>query len=91
MQRGDFLAGRSDPVWQLIPTEWIKAAQARWKPKDNKGPMSALGYDVARGGLDKSSAARRHGNWFDQLVTVDGIFRWPPLKDRAPVQSGARS
>jgi hypothetical protein len=73
MLRGDFLAGRSDPVWQLIPTEWIKAAMARWKPKDNKGPMSAVGLDVARGGLDKTSAARRHGNWFDELITVPGI------------------
>ena len=73
MLRGDFLAGRSDPVWQLIPTEWIKAAQARWKPKDNKGPMSAVGLDVARGGIDKTSAARRHGSWFDELSTVPGI------------------
>ena len=30
MLRGDFNAGASDPAWQTIPTEWIKAAQARW-------------------------------------------------------------
>jgi hypothetical protein len=73
MLRGDFQAGRSDPVWQLIPTEWIKAAQARWKPQDAKGPMTAIGFDVARGGIDKSTAARRHGSWFDQMVSVPGV------------------
>ena len=72
MLRGDFLAGRSDPVWQLIPTEWVKAAQARWKPLEAKGPMTALGLDVSRGGNDKTSAARRHGQWFDELITVPG-------------------
>lgn len=72
MLRGDFMAGRSDPVWQLIPTEWIKAAQARWQKRDAKGTMTALGLDVSRGGQDKTSAARRHGNWFDELITVPG-------------------
>lgn len=72
MLRGDFMAGRSDPVWQLIPTDWIKAAQARWKPRDAKGPMTALGLDVTRGGEDKTSAARRHDEWFDTILTVPG-------------------
>lgn len=72
MLRGDFMAGRSDPVWQLIPTEWIKAAQARWKPRDAKGQMTALGLDVSRGGEDKTSAARRHSEWFDEILTVPG-------------------
>lgn len=72
MLRGDFMAGRSDPVWQLIPTEWIKAAQARWKARDVKGVMTAIGLDPARGGLDKSSAAPRYGQWIDQLVTAPG-------------------
>lgn len=73
MLRGDFLAGRSDPVWQLIPTEWVKAAMARWRPRDVKGPMSAIGLDIARGGIDQTTAARRHGTWFDELRTVPGI------------------
>jgi hypothetical protein len=95
MLRGDFQAGRSDPVWQLIPTEWVKAAQARWVDKEVKGPMTALGFDPARGGIDKSSAARRHGNWFDRLVTVPGVvtkdgpaaaaFVAPLLRNGAPV------
>ena len=72
MLHGDFSAGAADPVWQLIPTEWVKAAQARWKEREQKGPMTALGFDPSRGGLDKSSAARRHDTWFDKLVTAPG-------------------
>ncbi|MDP9895357.1 hypothetical protein J2W32_004455 [Variovorax boronicumulans] len=95
MLRGDFMAGRSDPVWQAIPTEWVKAAQARWKPREKKGRMTAIGFDVARGGIDKSTAARRHDTWFDHLVQAPGIitkdgpaaagFIAPLLRDRAPV------
>lgn len=72
MLHGDFMAGRNDPVWQLIPTDWVKAAQARWKPRDAKGEMTAMGFDPARGGIDKSCAARRHGQWFDELVSAPG-------------------
>lgn len=72
MLRGDFNAGAADPAWQVIPTEWVKAAQARWSKREAKGPMTAIGFDPARGGIDKSSAARRHGAWFDELVTAPG-------------------
>lgn len=95
MLRGDFNAGAADPVWQLIPTEWVKAAMARWKEREQKGPMTALGFDPSRGGLDKSSAARRHGNWFDRLVTAPGAvtkdgptaagFVVPLVRDGAPI------
>lgn len=73
MLRGDFNAGAADPAWQVIPTEWVKAAQARWKAREAKGIMTALGFDPARGGIDKSSAARRHGNWFDEIVSAPGV------------------
>lgn len=73
MLRGDFNAGVSDPAWQVIPTDWVKAAQARWVKREKKGTMTALGFDPSRGGIDKSSAARRHGQWFDELVTAPGI------------------
>lgn len=72
MLRGDFNAGASDPAWQTIPTEWIKAAQARWKAREKKGLMTAVGFDPARGGIDKSSVARRHGSWFDEIVSAPG-------------------
>ncbi|MDD0837900.1 terminase family protein [Curvibacter sp. HBC61] len=73
MLRGDFNAGATDPAWQLIPTEWVKAAMARWQPRVAKGPMTRMGLDPARGGLDKTSAARRHGQWFDEIVAAPGM------------------
>lgn len=72
MLRGDFNAGTADPAWQVIPTEWVKAAQARWAPREEKGTMTAIGFDPARGGIDKSCIARRHGTWFDQLISAPG-------------------
>ena len=72
MLRGDFQAGASDPAWQVIPTEWVKAAQARWAAREAKGPMTAIGFDPARGGIDKSCIARRHGTWFDELISAPG-------------------
>lgn len=74
MLKGDFMAGAADPAWQVIPTEWVKAAQARWKPRTAKGLMTAIGFDPARGGADKSSAARRHGQWFDEIAQVPGVM-----------------
>lgn len=73
MLRGDFMAGAADPAWQLIPTEWVKAAQARWEPRVEKGEMTALGLDPARGGIDKTSAARRHDTWFDEILSAPGV------------------
>ncbi|MDP3230712.1 MAG: terminase [Acidovorax sp.] len=95
MLRGDFNAGTADPAWQLIPTDWLKAAQARWKPRAAKGVMTALGLDPARGGIDKTCAARRHGQWFDELVSAPGAvtkdgpttagFVVPLVRDGAPI------
>jgi len=73
MLRGDFNAGAADPAWQTIPTEWVKAAQARWTKRVAKGPMTALGLDPARGGTDKTCASRRHGQWFDELISEPGL------------------
>lgn len=95
MLRGDFNAGSTDPAWQLIPTEWVKEAQARWKRRDAKGVMTVLGLDPARGGADKTSVARRHGNWFDTIISMPGAVTKdgpttaglvaPLIRDSAPV------
>ena len=64
----------TDAVWQTIPTAWIKAAQARWKPRESKGDMTGMGFDPARGGQDKSTLARAHTeNWIDELLQVPGV------------------
>lgn len=69
---GDFRAGIEDDPWQVIPTAWIDAAMARWKPRDEKGEMDSMGVDVAVGGRDKFVISRRHGTWFDELVRIPG-------------------
>ncbi len=55
MLKGDFMAGVEDDEFQLIPTRWVEAAQARWR--DIRGrqdfkteEMAAMGVDAARGG-----------------------------------------
>lgn len=72
MLNGDFAAGMKDDPWQVIPTAWVDAAMDRWKPKDRKPPMDSLGVDVARGGEDSTVIAKRHDNWFDDLVEYPG-------------------
>jgi hypothetical protein len=72
MLLGDFKAGTQDSAWQLIPTEWIDAAQARWTPDGKKKEMDSVGVDVARGGPDKTVVAPRHGAWYDELKTIPG-------------------
>lgn len=62
---GDFTAGREDAAFQVIPTAWVLAAQARWEKFTKPDlPMSALGTDVARGGKDSTVLTPRHGHWF---------------------------
>jgi hypothetical protein len=70
---GKFDTEVQDDPYQLIPTAWVDAAMARWKPMDRKPPMESMGIDVARGGKDFTVLARLHeGGWFDELVRVPG-------------------
>jgi hypothetical protein len=85
MLNGDFKAGMVDDEWQVIPTAWVDAAMARWKPKDVLPEQDSLGVDVARGGKDETVIAPRYGNWYAELdchegkKTPDG-HRWRPLR-----------
>lgn len=72
MLNGDFQAGVEDDEWQVIPTAWIDAAMARWKPRDKKGIMDSMGVDVAVGGRDNLVISPRYGSWFDELVMIPG-------------------
>lgn len=72
MLKGDFNAGMEDDPWQVVPTEWVEAAQARWNKPDKLAPMDSMGVDVARGGKDNTIIARRHGMWFDEPLTYPG-------------------
>lgn len=72
---GDFVVGREDHEWQVIPTAWVRAAQERWTPlPPNKGQMTAIGVDVAQGGADRTVLAPRHGPWYAPLIERPGIL-----------------
>lgn len=72
MLRGDFGAGIEDDIWQVIPTAWVEAAQARWARPLKLPEMDCVGVDVARGGKDKTIIQRRHGMWFDEPLEYPG-------------------
>ena len=70
---GDFSVGLKDADFQVIPTEWIKAAQARWTPRPPEGVlMTAMGFDPAGGGSDAAELAYRYGGWYGPLITATG-------------------
>jgi hypothetical protein len=73
MLYGDFTAGTEDDPYQVIPTAWVRAAMARWRPEGKPVlPLDALGVDVARGGAAKTVLARRYGTWFAPLEKHPG-------------------
>lgn len=96
LKDGRFNATLADQPMQVIPTEWIMAAQARWKPDGYKDvPMTAMGFDPAGGGRDDAVLAWRHGDWYAPLVaesspkTADGSWSAALIvkhrRDKAPV------
>ncbi len=70
---GDMEAGLEDDAMQVIPTAWVEAAMARWKPTPPSGRiLEAMGVDVARGGADATVIAPRYGPWFAPLLKYPG-------------------
>lgn len=73
MLYGDFTVGMQDDPWQVIPTAWVRAAQARWTPNPPDGAeVSQVGFDVAQGGSDNTVIARRYGSYFADLEVIPG-------------------
>jgi len=73
MLHGNFLAGREDDLWQVIPTEWVELAQERWTERRPDGvKMTTLGFDPVRGGGDKGVLAPRYGWYFAELIVRPG-------------------
>src|SRR3990167_1188164 len=70
---GRFKTTFKDQPNQVIPTAWVKEAQARWtrRPPDEV-PMCAIGVDCSGGGDDPMVLAIRHDYWFAPLVEVEG-------------------
>lgn len=71
---GEFKKSTEEDRMQVIPRAWVKAAMDRWTEKDanERGPLSAIGVDVARKGIDSTCLAKRYGNWVDELITKPG-------------------
>jgi hypothetical protein len=70
---GNWMLSHEDDRFQVIPTNNIMMAQERWTadPPDSR-PQTAIGVDVAQGGVDDTVLARRHDFWFDELICVPG-------------------
>lgn len=70
---GNFMAARADADFQVIPTQWVLEAQARWTSGGGRGvPMTAMAFDPAGGGADAAELIWRHGGWYSAPVTARG-------------------
>lgn len=72
LRDGKFDMSITDDEWQVIPTDWVIAAQSRWNPRRPDVPMSAMGVDVASGGGDRTAISCRYGTWFAPLIMKPG-------------------
>lgn len=73
MLKGDFSAGARDKKDQVIPSEWVKLAQERWRTlKKPSVPLSHVGVDVARGGRDRTVITLRHGAFITRQIVIKG-------------------
>jgi hypothetical protein len=70
---GGFKTTFKDADFQVIPTSWLDAAQARWKPEGFRDfAMTAMGFDPAGGGKDAAELCWRHGGWYAPLISAKG-------------------
>jgi hypothetical protein len=71
---GNFMAVRGDNAWQVIPSSWVRAAQARWTPKPpDDWAMTCIAADIAQGGPDETVFSPRHKTWFAPLMAKKGV------------------
>jgi hypothetical protein len=70
---GNFMIARKDQELQIIPTAWVREAQARWTPQRPPNlPMTAMGADIAQGGKDRSVVAPRYDWYYPELIVQPG-------------------
>lgn len=72
MRFGNFNAVSRDHEWQLIPTAWVRLAVARGKKLRPRVPLSAVGCDPSRGGIDQFVLAKRYDNFIGRLEKHEG-------------------
>lgn len=81
---GGFKTAFQDKPNQVIPTEWVKAAQDRWASNPPDGiPMCAMGVDATGGGTDPMVIAVRHDGWFAPIIEI-------PAKELPPDRAGRK-
>lgn len=70
---GGFKTSLRDQPNQIIPTEWIRAAQRRWTPTPPRGiPMCAMAVDCSGGGSDPMVISTRRDGWFAEMIVIPG-------------------
>lgn len=71
---GNFMLARVDHEYQVIPTQWIRDAQARWtsSPPEH-APMTTLACDIAQGGADTTTIVARYDGWFTKIDQFPGV------------------
>lgn len=68
---GGFKTTLRDQPFQIIPTEWIRRAQARWTPRPPQHiPMCTMGVDCSGGGTDPMIIAPRYDGWFAEMIEI---------------------
>lgn len=73
LREGRFDVAAKDQDWQVIPTQWVMAAQSRWTPEGRSGNMmTAMGFDPAGGGRDSAELAIRYGGWYAEMISARG-------------------
>jgi hypothetical protein len=74
MLNGNFMAARLDHAFQVLPSDWVRAAQARWTPDGANRAMISMGVDVAGGGKDREAIVSMHaGNWFSPIKLTQSV------------------
>lgn len=74
---GDFTVRGEDHPMQIIPTQWVLAAQERWEKRDEAEVMRlrqvVLYADIAQGGVDTTVIAPLYETaYYDELLTAPG-------------------
>jgi hypothetical protein len=68
---GGFRTSFQDAPNQIIPTEWVRLAQQRWRDHIPEGvPMCTMGVDATGGGTDPLVICFRHDGWYGKLIQV---------------------
>ena len=70
-REGRFDVAMQDRLGQTIPTDWVRAAQARWTERPPEAvPMCALAADMSGGGRDPMVIVARYDGWFARPVEI---------------------